>query len=92
MNTTPSAGHSPRPEPGLLDASFHDLFMDCCRLGPAPTRSRELFAIGVTAVLIGLVLVIVQPPLAAGAFAVGIAGAFMAVRWGIGTRDKWTRR
>ncbi len=92
MNDTAHDQHSRRREPGLRDASAHDLFMDFCRIGPAPTRSRELFVLVVTVVLIALVLSVITPPLGAALVAVGIVAVIMALRWVAGSRNRWTTR
>lgn len=94
MNTTAhdSAADRPRPEAGLRDASLHDLVMDCCRLGPAPTQSRELFVHAVTLLLVAIVFVIAQPPVGFMIAAVGVVALVMGVRWFIGTRTKWATR
>lgn len=94
MNTTtPDHGTDrPRPEAGLRDASLHDLFMDCCRFGPAPTQSRELFVHAVTLVLIAIVFVIVKPAVGFMLAAVAIVAIIMGVRWLIGTRTTWVAR
>ncbi|MBM7368768.1 hypothetical protein [Gordonia hydrophobica] len=91
MNSTaqhPGTDH-PRPEAGFRDASFHDLFMDCCRFGPAPTRSRELFVLAVTALLLALIFAIAQPAMGFVIAASVIVAAYMGVRWIIGIRTRW---
>lgn len=94
MNTTASTPHTdhPRPAAGLRDASLHDLLVDCWRLGPAPTRSRELFVHAVSLLLIAIVFVILKPAVGFMIAAVGIVAIFMGVRWFIGTRTTWAKR
>ncbi|WOC12300.1 hypothetical protein MP11Mi_13850 [Gordonia sp. MP11Mi] len=71
---------------------MHDLFVDCCRLGPAPTRSREVFVIVTTAILLAVVFVVVRPsPLFIVAVSVVVVG-FMGARWTVGERKHWNAR
>lgn len=84
--------HRPQPEAGLRDASLHDLFMDCCRFGPAPTQSRELFVHAVTLLLIAIVFVIVKPVVGFMIAAVVLIAIIFGIRWIISTRTKWATR
>ncbi|GAA4670177.1 hypothetical protein GCM10023197_26980 [Gordonia humi] len=71
---------------------MHELFIDCCRLGPAPTRGREVFVIAATAVLLAAVLIAVQAGLLFAATAGAIVAAYMIGRWAYGERTVWAAR
>ncbi|CAM3839927.1 MULTISPECIES: hypothetical protein [Tsukamurella] len=64
--------------------------MDAVRLGPAPTRSREIFVIVITVVVLAAGFVAFQPPAALAAVVAAVIAAHMAVRWVLGSR-KWGR-
>ncbi|WP_132992588.1 hypothetical protein [Gordonia zhaorongruii] len=87
-----AAPRSTRRAPGFREASLHDLLIDSCRIGPAPTRSREVFVITVSLVLSAVVLGVL------GASAIGYIGAYsiiavyLAGRWIYGERKVWTNR
>ncbi|WP_420041547.1 hypothetical protein [Gordonia sp. MP11Mi] len=92
MKSTTSTPPAVRRPPGFREASMHDLFVDCCRLGPAPTRSREVFVIVTTAILLAVVFVVVRPsPLFIVAVSVVVVG-FMGARWTVGERKHWNAR
>ncbi|KXO98738.1 hypothetical protein [Tsukamurella pseudospumae] len=82
--------HRPEHRPAPSTSGLHDLFVDSCRLGPAPTRAREGAVIIATVVLIALVVVLLQPPLLLAAIVTGVVAVHLAVRWVLGTR-KWGR-
>ena len=71
---------------------MHELFVDCCRLGPAPTRGREAFGIVVTAVLVAAILIAMQAGPGFIAAAVAIVAAYMVGRWVYGERTVWDAR
>ncbi|NLG47738.1 hypothetical protein [Gordonia sp. (in: high G+C Gram-positive bacteria)] len=91
-----TADHHPesstRPPAGFRDASPHELFVDCCRLGPAPTRSRELFVIGVSAVLLAVLFAILTPTAGFVVAVTCFVVLYMVGRWVVGTRTKWAKR
>ncbi len=72
MNTT----HPSRPSSAVRDRG---VLMDIIGFAPAPTLSRELFALVVNAALIAVVLAVLQPPL----LGTVIVAAIMAV-WLLG--------
>lgn len=85
------SAHRPSPQPSASsNGGLHDLFVDSCRLGPAPTRAREGAVILATVILIALVVVLLQPPVVLAAVVSGVVALHLAVRWVIGTR-KWDR-
>ncbi|MGO3325595.1 hypothetical protein [Gordonia sp. (in: high G+C Gram-positive bacteria)] len=71
---------------------MNDLFVDCCRLGPAPTRSREAFVIAVTVVLLAIIFAIVQASWIFVATASTIIAVYLAGRWAFGERNRWNVR
>lgn len=91
-----TADHHPesstRPPAGFRDASMHELFVDCCRLGPAPTRSRELFVIGVSAVLLAVIFALLAPTAGFVLVVTVLVGLYMVGRWVVGTRTTWADR
>ena len=92
MNTTARTQPAARRAPGFRDASMHELFVDCCRIGPAPTRSREVFVIVVTAILLAAILIVVSAGPLYVLTASVIVAAFMVGRWVHGERKVWTPR
>ena len=86
-----------RRKPGLqlssttLGEILPNLFVDSCRLGPAPTRAREGAVVVTTVLLIALVVVLVQPPVLLASILAGLAALHLAIRWVLGMR-KWDRR
>ena len=94
MNSTAQhpGTNRPRPEAGLRDASLHDLFMDCCRFGPAPTQSRELFVHAVSLILIAIIFVLLKPAVGFMITAVVLVAIIFGIRWAIGARTKWAGR
>jgi len=90
MNKAPH--HPPvHPEASLRDAGLHDLLADLFRLGPAPTRSRELFAGSITLILLGVVIGVVQPGPGAAAVIGAVVLGHLAIRWALGVR-MWRQR
>lgn len=87
----PGGAESAHRPAGFSDARAHDLLVDLCRIGPAPARSRELFTLAVTFVLLTLVIYLVRPPAVVIAGIVALSTLWAAVRWTVGTR-KWDRR
>lgn len=84
--------HSPETRPAAPSkGGLHDLFIDSCRLGPAPTRAREGAVIVATVVLIALIVVLLQPPVLLATIVAAVVALHLAVRWVIGTR-KWAGR
>lgn len=84
--------HRPEHPPAApSNGGLHDLLVDSCRLGPAPTRAREGAVIIATVVLVALVVVLLRPPLVLAAIVTGAVALHLAVRWVLGTR-KWDRR
>ncbi len=83
--------HTSRPQrpAGLREASLHDLIMDTMRLGPAPTRSRELFVIVIAAVLSLVLIGVVGWPV--GYIVAAVVTVHLAIRWVIGVR-RWGSR
>lgn len=76
------------PEATFRQAGLDELIKDVSRLGPAPNRSREVFASLVNIALVVALIAILQPaPILAAAVA-GAIGLFTAIRWIAGTR-KW---
>ncbi|KXO90010.1 hypothetical protein AXK56_07680 [Tsukamurella pulmonis] len=80
--------HQPAPAPS--SGALHNLFVDACRFGPAPTRAREGAVVVTTVLLIALVVVLLQPPVVAAAIVSAVAALHLAVRWVLGMR-KWDR-
>ncbi|BDH59048.1 hypothetical protein [Tsukamurella sp. PLM1] len=78
-------------QPAPSNSPLHDLFVDSCRLGPAPTRAREGAVVVATVLLIAAVVVLLQPPVVAAAIVTAVVALHLAVRWVLGTR-KWARR
>ncbi len=85
------SAHRPSPQPSAPSNGLHDLFVDSCRLGPAPTRAREGAVILATVIILALVVVLLQPPVVLAAVVTGVVALHLAVRWVLGTR-KWDRR
>lgn len=84
--------HRPdHPTAAPSTGGLHDLFVDSCRLGPAPTRAREGAVVVTTVLLIALVVVLVQPPVLLASILAGLAALHLAIRWVLGMR-KWDRR
>lgn len=67
-----------------------NLFTDLMELGPAPTMSREIVVIVISAAILAVLFVIVGPGLPAY-IALGVIALFMAVRFAIGLRH-WGRQ
>lgn len=88
MNTTPS-NRPVHPEPGFRDAGIDELIKDVSRLGPAPTRSREVFVTIVTVVILAAGILILEPEPAVAAAIAGAGVLYTAIRWVLGTR-KWS--
>ncbi|MET9329402.1 hypothetical protein [Tsukamurella sp. NPDC003166] len=80
--------HQPSRAPST--GALHNLLVDSCRLGPAPTRAREGAVVIATVVLIALIVILLQPPLLLAAIVTGVVALHLAVRWVLGTR-KWDR-
>lgn len=83
---------APRRAPGFREASLHELLLDGCRVGPAPTRSREVFVIALTAALLVIIFIAVQASALFMATASGIVVVYMAGRWVYGERNRWNVR
>ncbi|MFC0672835.1 hypothetical protein [Brachybacterium hainanense] len=77
MNST-QPSPSPRHDRGVL--------ADVLGFRPAPTLSRELFALVVNALLVAVVLVVFQPPLLAVVLIAVLCGAWLIGRLVIGAR------
>lgn len=92
MNTTANAPSPTRRAPGFREASMNDLFIDCCRLGPAPTRSRELFVIATTVILLAIIFAVVQASWIFITMASVIVAVYLAGRWVFGERNRWNLR
>lgn len=87
-----SNGARTRRAPGFREASMHDLFADCCRIGPAPTRSREIFVIATTVALLAIIFVIVGASPIFIATASIIVAVYLIGRWVYGERNRWSIR
>ncbi|MGZ9827600.1 hypothetical protein ACXYTP_11895 [Tsukamurella ocularis] len=84
--------HRPHQSPAAPSSgALHDLFVDSCRLGPAPTRAREGAVVIATVVLIALVVILLQPPVVLASIVTAVVALHLAVRWVLGMR-KWDRR
>lgn len=88
MDHTAHTPRSPRPA-GLREASLHELLMDTMRLGPAPTRSRELFVIVIAVVLTLVLIGIVGWPV--GYVVAAVMAVHLVIRWVVGVR-RWGSR
>jgi hypothetical protein len=90
MNNT----HTDQPvhrEASFREAGLGDLVRDVTRLGPAPNRSREAFAIVALIAAVGVVIALTEPAPFASAVIVALAVAYSAMRWALGVR-KWDPR
>lgn len=92
MSTPHSSARPTAHAPGLREATLAELALDLCRLGPAPTRSRELVVIGVTAILLAVLFAVFAPSAPAMIIVSLAIVAYLAVRWTIGARSTWRTR
>lgn len=70
---------------------MRELLMDCLRIGPAPTRSREAFVALFALVVVGVLLVVMQPEVMVTAVVIAGSVSYLTIRWIVGTR-RWGRR
>lgn len=73
------------------DSPLSNLLLDAGRIGPAPTRSREVAVLLATIIVAAVLLGIAQPGAGIAAAAITVLIVVMAVRWAVGTR-KWASR
>ena len=96
MNNTAQSSPRPAPRryraPGLRDASANEIFMDMWRIGPAPTRSRELFVMLVTVVILAALLFVFSANVFGFVVAFVLIALVFAVRWFVGVRTVWADR
>jgi hypothetical protein len=78
-------------EASFREAGLGDLLRDVTRLGPAPNRSREAFAIVALLAAVGVAITVTRPEPFASTVIVALTIAYFAVRWVLGVR-KWDPR
>ncbi len=94
MNTTQNDTERRSPDlhqTGSHDINFSNLLTDSARIGPAPTRGREIAVIVLTLILLAVVAAVVAPGVIATAIAAVVVVVAFAARWAVGTR-KWGKR